>query len=196
MRCVYFLIYALSSLIYIISQHNQLKMICWEKFIDFFSYIRLFSQIWQAVYFTLCIANDFIGTNEFHPKRPSTLRKFKDYVFASFAFPLALNVAISFWSIYAVDRELILPKSFDSFFPVYVLNWTGFTSDLILIYWLILNIFPICFFQMVESHYAHKCGTFHCNGTIRDIPPVSIPKSWHHQFDHFHARLRDLDSCH
>lgn len=96
------------------SKHNPLKMICWTKFIDFFC----ISQIWQAVYFTLCIVNDFIGTNEFHPKRPSALRKLKDYVFAAFAFPLALNVAISFWSIYAVDRELILPKSFDSFFPV------------------------------------------------------------------------------
>lgn len=89
------------------------------EFDDFIEFVFFsFSQIWQAVYFTLCIFNDFIGTNEFHPKKPSALRRFKDYVFAAFAFPLALNVAISFWSIYAIDRELILPKSFDSFFPV------------------------------------------------------------------------------
>lgn len=77
-------------------------------------------QIWQAVYFTLCIVTDFIGANECHPKQPSAIRKFKDYVFAAFAFPLALIVATTFWILYAIDRELILPKYMDEFFPVWV----------------------------------------------------------------------------
>lgn len=74
-------------------------------------------QICQAIYFTLATVNDWFGTNEHHPKRPNSLRTLKDYMFAAFAFPLALNVAISFWGLMAIDRELVLPKSFDAFFP-------------------------------------------------------------------------------
>lgn len=58
-----------------------------------------------------------IGTNEVSPKKPSSLRKFKDYVLGAFAFPLALTVGIPFWTLMTIDRELILPKSFDEFFP-------------------------------------------------------------------------------
>lgn len=171
-----------------------MKIIWWENLSIFLS---LFLQIWQAVYFTLCIVNDFIGTNEFHPKRPSALRKLKDYVFAAFAFPLALNVAISFWSIYAVDRELILPKSFDAFFPMWVqihIHWW------IVFFSLILNsnyfFLKILNLQMVESYHAYKCGIFHIDGAICDIPSISKSKAWHNQFIDFHAWLRDLDSCH
>lgn len=90
-----------------------------------------FYQIIQAFYFTLCLINDFIGTNEVAPRKPSSLRRFKDYILAAFAFPLALNVGITFWSLMAVDRELILPKSFDSFFPRYVVFWFTNTSNCI-----------------------------------------------------------------
>lgn len=104
------------------SQSIYSLVVCFEThnfiiLIDFVFVCFFFSQICQALYFTLCVLNDLIGTNEHYPKRPSAIRKFKDYIFATFAFPLAMNVAISFWAIYAVDRELILPKSFESFFP-------------------------------------------------------------------------------
>lgn len=89
-------------------------------FHNLINFLIVFLQIWQTFYFTLCVLNDFIGTNEYHPKRPSKLRQLKDYVFATFAFPLAMTVAISFWAIYAVDRELILPKAMESFFPRYL----------------------------------------------------------------------------
>ncbi|XP_031629457.1 androgen-induced gene 1 protein-like isoform X1 [Contarinia nasturtii] len=101
-----------------------------------FRYLTILGAIVQASYFTLCVLNDVIGTNENYPKRPSKLRKLKDYIFATFAFPLAMNVAISFWSIYAIDRELILPKSFESFFP----NWLNHVMHTNIVFFILLEL--------------------------------------------------------
>lgn len=74
-------------------------------------------QILQASYFLLAFTNDFIGTNEPLIKVYSRLTSLKDFVFGTFAFPLALNVSILFWSLYAFDRQLVFPKEVDAFFP-------------------------------------------------------------------------------
>lgn len=66
----------------------------------------------------MALVNDFIGTNEAHPRKSPIIRKVKDYLFSSLAFPVAFNVGISFWGIYAIDRELVLPKVLDAVFPV------------------------------------------------------------------------------
>lgn len=72
----------------------------------------------QAVYYTICLINDLIGTNEVLPRKQlPTIRKVKDYMFAALALPVALNVGSTFWSLMAVDRELVFPKAFDAFFP-------------------------------------------------------------------------------
>lgn len=61
--------------------------------------------------------NDLFGTNEVNPKRTPVIRKIKDYLLAALAFPVALNVGITFWGLMAIDRELVFPKAFDAFFP-------------------------------------------------------------------------------
>lgn len=63
--------------------------------------------------------NDFIGSNQVAIKNLPFIRRFKDYMFASFAFPLALNVGVTFWGIWMVDRELVLPKVLDEILPRY-----------------------------------------------------------------------------
>lgn len=75
-------------------------------------------QFLQAIYFTVALTNDFIGTNEANPRKIPAIRKVKDYMFSSLAFPIAFNVGISFWGLYAVDRELVFPKVLDAVFPV------------------------------------------------------------------------------
>lgn len=94
--------------------------------------LRFFFQIVQAIYFTVSIVNDVIGTNEVAPRKPPTIRRIKDYLMATFAFPLALNVGITFWALMTIDRELVMPKSFDVFFPRWVrttsfrdIHWTA-----------------------------------------------------------------------
>ncbi|KAL5281642.1 hypothetical protein ACFFRR_005161 [Megaselia abdita] len=74
----------------------------------------------QAIYFTVALINDFIGTNEANPRKSPPIRKVKDYIFSSLAFPVSFNVGISFWGLYAVDRELVFPRVLDAVFPVWL----------------------------------------------------------------------------
>lgn len=79
-------------------------------------------QILQSVYYTICLLNDLFGTNEVLPRKQlPAIRRLKDYMFAALAMPVALNVGGTFWSLMAIDRELVFPKAFDSFFP----KWVG-----------------------------------------------------------------------
>lgn len=48
------------------------------------------------------------------------LNRWKDYFFASVAFPYTMLVFSTFWTIYLYDRELIFPASFDLTIPKYV----------------------------------------------------------------------------
>lgn len=64
------------------------------------------------------LLNDFIGTNEIQPRKLPAIRNIKDYMFSSLCFPITFNVGVSFWGIYAVDRELVCPKIIDEIFPL------------------------------------------------------------------------------
>lgn len=77
-------------------------------------------QLLQTLYFTVCLINDVVGTNEPTPSQKPLIRRIKDVLFTSLAFPLSMFVGLTFWGIYAVDRELILPKMMDEFFPVWL----------------------------------------------------------------------------
>lgn len=74
----------------------------------------------QTTYFAVSLLNDYIGTNEPTPTGKPLIRKIKDILFSALAFPLSMFVGLSFWGIYAVDRELILPRSFDPYFPTWL----------------------------------------------------------------------------
>lgn len=41
-------------------------------------------------------------------------------MFASFAFPLGFDVAVLFWSLYAMDRRTVFPVEVDAFFPTWL----------------------------------------------------------------------------
>ena len=74
----------------------------------------------QTTYFTLALLNDIIGNNEPSPSEKPLIRRVKDTVFSALAFPLAIFVGVSFWGIYAIDRELILPRVMDAYFPTWL----------------------------------------------------------------------------
>ncbi|XP_034182426.1 androgen-induced gene 1 protein isoform X1 [Osmia lignaria lignaria] len=82
-----------------------------------FKFLTFWDAIIQAVFFFICVLNDWFGTNTVSPKKPPFVRKLKDYVHAAFAFPTAMFVATIFWSLYAIDRELVFPKALDPYFP-------------------------------------------------------------------------------
>lgn len=92
-----------------------------------------FFQVLQTVYFFIALLNDFFGSNENAPAKPPFIRKLKDYIFASLAFPTAMYVGVTFWSLMAIDRELVFPKVLDEFFPTW-LNHLMHTNIMIFIY--------------------------------------------------------------
>ncbi|KAI4478648.1 PREDICTED: androgen-induced gene 1 protein-like isoform X1 [Polistes canadensis] len=82
-----------------------------------FKFLTFWDAILQAVFFLICIINDFYGTNAVAPKKPPFIRKLKDYLFGALCFPLAMFVGITFWALMFIDRELVLPKALDPYFP-------------------------------------------------------------------------------
>lgn len=63
----------------------------------------------QVVYYAIALVNDFV-------RSPNTIT-LRDYVLASLALPLALKTSLLYWSLRAIDRELVFPKSLDAFYP-------------------------------------------------------------------------------
>lgn len=96
--------------------YMKYKKIYPRKIITIFSNL-LPQQILQSFYFSLAFINDFVGSNEVATKDQPLIKKIKDFVFATFALPLALDVSILFWSLYAMDRRSVFPDELDSFFP-------------------------------------------------------------------------------
>ncbi|XP_061179625.1 androgen-induced gene 1 protein-like isoform X2 [Saccostrea echinata] len=84
-----------------------------------FKYLTFWYFIIQTVYFGLCVANDFCGTNV----RPSEkgqrcrLQRWRDNFLATIVFPVGMFVVLTFWGIYAIDRELVYPKELDKVIP-------------------------------------------------------------------------------
>lgn len=47
-------------------------------------------------------------------------QKVLDVIFTTIVFPLAATVAICFWGLYAIDRNLVYPERYDLFVPQYI----------------------------------------------------------------------------
>ncbi|XP_060522234.1 androgen-induced gene 1 protein-like [Cylas formicarius] len=83
-------------------------------------FLTYWDALLQSVFFTLCFLDDIVsGTSESLPKKTPLVRKIKDIMLPSLAFPLSMFVGLTFWGLYALDRELIFPKVLDDYFP----NW-------------------------------------------------------------------------
>lgn len=82
-----------------------------------FVFLTFWNAIIQAVFFLICMLNDWFGTNAVNPSKPPFVRRLKDYMHASICFPVAMFVGITFWSLMAVDRKLVFPKILDKYFP-------------------------------------------------------------------------------
>ncbi|XP_011868776.1 PREDICTED: androgen-dependent TFPI-regulating protein-like isoform X2 [Vollenhovia emeryi] len=82
-----------------------------------FKYLTMWDVILQTIFFLICLLNDVFGTNAINPKKVPFTRKLKDYFHASLGFPIAMFVGVTFWALMFVDRELVLPKALDPYFP-------------------------------------------------------------------------------
>ncbi|ALC38553.1 CG3625 [Drosophila busckii] len=102
-----------------------------------FKYLTFLDAIIQALYYIVSLLNDFVGTNELVPKRAPAIRKFKDWLMATLAFPVALNVGVTFWTLYAIDRELVFPKVLDPVFP----SWLNHILHTNIVVFIVLELF-------------------------------------------------------
>nr|CAG4644294.1 EOG090X0DE4 [Lepidurus arcticus] len=92
-------------------------------------YLTIWDVLLQFGFFLLCFLGDIrsLLTSKSQKKAAKQSNCVLDTTFASLVFPLGNFVALTFWSIWAVDRELILPASMDSFYPSW-LNHVMHTS--------------------------------------------------------------------
>ncbi|KZC04567.1 Androgen-induced gene 1 protein [Dufourea novaeangliae] len=113
--CVQFTFAVYYDYMHVVVPHQVTKM--FSGYGGKFKFLTFWDAIIQAVFFFICMLNDWFGTNAVNPKKPPFIRKLKDYTFASFSFPVAMFVGIVFWGLMAVDRELVFPKAVDPYFP-------------------------------------------------------------------------------
>ncbi|CAF4871490.1 unnamed protein product [Pieris macdunnoughi] len=82
-------------------------------------FLTLWNFVLHGVYHWVALANDVFGTDEASPRNPPLIRKLKDLLF-TLAFPLGVYVSIAFWSVYAVDKELIFPERVEKAYPPWI----------------------------------------------------------------------------
>jgi len=88
-----------------------------NQFAGQWKYLTFWNMVLQLIYFAHCLLNDFYGTSSLVKRERAYLQKVRDFMFGSLAFPLAWFVSITFWGLWAIDRELIFPVALDEFFP-------------------------------------------------------------------------------
>ncbi len=102
-----------------VESHPQLGL---DQFGGPWKYLTFWNVWVQAIYFLMCYVNDKRGRE----KRKNTeklhfiwncfsnllisdtkLKKAEDYLYATLAFPVGMFVGIVFWTLFAIDRELV-----------------------------------------------------------------------------------------
>lgn len=84
-------------------------------------FLTNWNWIIQIIYFILCTLNAL--QLYLSKKEKDTIRKLDvicNTLYTSLAFPLGSLVVVSFWLIYAIDRELIYPSRLDSLIPIWL----------------------------------------------------------------------------
>lgn len=92
-----------------------------DRFKDFdvgqLRFLTVWNVLAQTLFFPVCVLNDTFGTNDVGPKNRPLIRRFKDYLHAAIGFPVSMFVGLNFWVLMLIDRELVLPKALDPYFP-------------------------------------------------------------------------------
>jgi len=78
-----------------------------KQFGGVWKYLTFLNMLLQLIFFIIAFLANFV----------KSLRGARDIIFASAAFPIGMFVGIIFWSLWAIDRELIFPKILDQYFP-------------------------------------------------------------------------------
>ncbi|KAH8296001.1 hypothetical protein KR054_000341, partial [Drosophila jambulina] len=93
-----------------------------------FKYMTFLAGLVHCFYYSLALAYDLLGIR--------LLQRLRDYVMASFVVPLALTVSVTFWTLYAIDRDAIYPPILDLVFP----NWLNHTMHSCVVVYALLEL--------------------------------------------------------
>lgn len=80
-------------------------------------YLTQIFMLMQVAYFGLAVANDVFGSDQRRPSKQHRLQRIRDWCFTSLVFPVGQFVSFMFWTLYLINRELILPLTMDEWFP-------------------------------------------------------------------------------
>ncbi|XP_028667660.2 androgen dependent TFPI regulating protein 1 [Erpetoichthys calabaricus] len=100
-------------------------------------YLTFINLILQTVYFGICILADVTQLWSSVFRHKESLVKVRDNIFALLAFPVGAFVVLSFWSIYAFDRELVYPIYLDSIIP----QWLNHAMHTVILPLLLIELF-------------------------------------------------------
>lgn len=102
-----------------------------------------------------------------------SLQKVSDFIFTCMVFPLAAVVVIPFWSIYAIDRELIYPSVYDIFVPTYM-NHLWHTTVLL---WVMFEIY-VFHHHFTSKKTAAACVLVYGTGYITWVLYIYYKTNW------------------
>ncbi|KAK3087759.1 hypothetical protein FSP39_010246 [Pinctada imbricata] len=88
----------------------------------------------QTLYFGVSLANDICGSNvrpSHKGQQRSKLQTWRDNMLATVVFPVGTFTVLTFWGIYAVDRDLVHPRDLDAIVP----NWLNHMQFVVLTFW-------------------------------------------------------------
>uniref|UniRef100_UPI00358E1CCE androgen-induced gene 1 protein-like n=1 Tax=Myxine glutinosa TaxID=7769 RepID=UPI00358E1CCE len=85
-------------------------------------FLTFLDMILQTAYFCVALVVDILGQDHDGQRNaaPKGVQKLRNYMFGILAFPVGLFVVLTFWMIYAFDRELIYPTYLDLVIPVWL----------------------------------------------------------------------------
>ena len=80
-----------------------------------FKYLTHINEWVQLVFFSFQLLVDVTPC-----RYKKNLQKVSSFLFTTLAFPLCAFIVVTFWGLYAIDRELVYPEALDKFIPGYM----------------------------------------------------------------------------
>ncbi|CAK9295359.1 unnamed protein product [Gordionus sp. m RMFG-2023] len=93
----------------------SLKLLSIRTYAGECKYLTIWCLCVQTLYFGIATLYDLIF--KINEEKSKNLKKIRDYICTTYAFPMGTAVSILFWALYAVDRELVYPKFLDEYIP-------------------------------------------------------------------------------
>ncbi|RUS88993.1 hypothetical protein EGW08_003240 [Elysia chlorotica] len=79
-------------------------------------YLTYWNACLQTIYYGLCVVRNLTSDR----RRGAQLGRWRDNMHACVAFPVGMFVVVTFWALFAVDRELVFPKALDNLVPFWL----------------------------------------------------------------------------